>query len=188
MVSAPRPVHLQVWTRKSRAQNFRLVPIAVAIRPLSGRARKPTAQCRLELVFSGDVVCYVTKLSNLRLDSALMRRAVRNIFRLHLEQPQTGRKMQATVYLPTRRRMRRKDSPKLTSVWVSKYTVNLDGRKQRHEAFGEDWLQALLMAVEGVRLRLPPGEERWSASLDYFPEKSQHWLGLRSLEKARGSR
>jgi hypothetical protein len=89
-----------------------------------------------------------------------MKSGGKRAFSVHLKHRIDGRELRATVYLPTRHRRTRKDWPEPVTLWLSKYSVNMDGRKYQREAGGDNWLQALLLAVEGVRRVIPRDEEQ----------------------------
>lgn len=45
------------------------------------------------------------------------------------------------------------------SSWRAEYTVRVGSCSERDSIGGENWLQALLLAIEGVRQRIPRGDE-----------------------------
>lgn len=60
------------------------------------------------------------------------------------------------------------------SSWITHYEIELDGQKKNYRAAGVDWLQAFLMALEGVRVKIPAEEaEIWET-----PDGLPSWMAL----------
>lgn len=45
------------------------------------------------------------------------------------------------------------------SGWIAKYAITTDEGTELHESDGANWLEALMVAVEGLRRRIPLGDE-----------------------------
>lgn len=83
-----------------------------------------------------------------------------------------GRTLKATVYLPVRKVVSKKEFPEKLVAWYSTYSVTIGGETFKKKAAGDDWLQALLMAVEGIRLHIPKhAEKEWET-----PSGVHAWL------------
>ena len=75
-------------------------------------------------------------------------------FRINLTSAVTGNTFNGRVYLPVLKRAV-KGSNIETPVWSARFSVTYDGKTRTRSATGAFWLQALLLATEGVRLELP---------------------------------
>ena len=120
-----------------------------------------------------------------------MKQLERLAFSLALTNSRNGHTLNARVYLPRRRRVRSKEHLEPLVSWVATYSVSLNGLVQRRQAVGDDWLQALLLAVEGIRLRIDARDEQeWTTSEDIpfwmlFPRKVSISWGYEHFRKLR---
>lgn len=55
------------------------------------------------------------------------------------------------------------------SSWITDYEMEIDGRTEIFRSAGVDWLQSFLLALEGVRVRVPVGEEDVWESAEGLP-------------------
>jgi hypothetical protein len=92
---------------------------------------------------------------------------------VRLQNIKTKQKLTAEIFVPQRRRVRLKyrppGAPATAPVWFSKYSVTIAGELVEREAAGENALQALQLSIEGVRIRIPAGEEEDWQTKDGVP-------------------
>jgi hypothetical protein len=87
-------------------------------------------------------------------------------FEIAFAHVETKSRLAARVYLPRQDEAQPGDQ---APVWFAAFEIDRDGAVTRRRAGGADWLQALLMAVEGVRRQIPEGEENLWLTPDGVP-------------------
>jgi hypothetical protein len=91
------------------------------------------------------------------------------IFSLEFRNRRDGRTLRARFFMPTRQSVDARIAGKTAYYWVCRFEVQRNGKVSNEIASGDNWLQALLMAVEGVRRTIPDDSEQDWQTEDGIP-------------------
>lgn len=67
--------------------------------------------------------------------------------------------LHAEVFAPQQRSRRDEELKKTLTWWEADFVIRIDSQEKIRAAAGDDALQAILLAVEAIRMVIPDGEE-----------------------------